>query len=69
MNRNASIKLSMSLCLVLVMLFSLLVSILPVYAEAATDDYYASITATEGTQLLGQLHDLITTTHTKYTSQ
>lgn len=68
MNRNASIKLSMSLCLVLVMLFSLLVSILPVYAEAATDDYYASITATEGTQLLGQLHDLITTTHTKYTS-
>ena len=68
MNRNQSLKLSMSLCLVLVLLFSIFVSILPVYAEAATDDYYASITATEGTQLLGQLHDLITTTHTKYSS-
>lgn len=36
-------------------------------AFAATD-YYSSITATSGTALLGQLHDLITTTHKKYTS-
>ena len=34
-------------------------------ADAATvDTYYSGITATGGTQLLGQLHDLITTTHT-----
>ena len=41
-----------------------------VTAEAATtaDSYYDSITATSGTQLLGQLHDLITSTHKKYTS-
>ncbi len=37
-------------------------------ASAAADNYYSSITATQGTALLGQLHDLITTTHTKYTS-
>lgn len=39
----------------------------PVYAATA-DSYYAGITAAGGTALLGQLHDLITTTHTKYTS-
>lgn len=38
-----------------------------IIADAATD-YYSPITATGGTALLGQLHDLITTTHTKYTS-
>lgn len=37
-------------------------------ADAATTDYYAGITATGGTALLGQLHDLIVKTHTKYTS-
>ncbi|MCM1289810.1 MAG: endonuclease [Corallococcus sp.] len=37
-------------------------------ASAATGNYYAPITATGGTELLGQLHDLITSTHTKYTS-
>lgn len=38
-------------------------------ADAATaDTYYSGITAEGGTQLLGQLHDLITTTHTYYTS-
>lgn len=69
MNRNASIKLSMSLCLVLVMLFSMFVGIIPMSADAATiDSYYADITATSGNELLGQLHDLITTTHTEYTS-
>ncbi|MDE6441372.1 MAG: endonuclease, partial [Clostridia bacterium] len=36
-------------------------------AEGATG-YYSQITATSGTKLLGQLHDLITTTHIKYTS-
>ena len=34
---------------------------------ADAEDYYASVTAEEGTALLGELHDLITTTHTKYT--
>ncbi len=38
-----------------------------VVADAATD-YYASVTAQGGTQLLGQLHDLITDSRTKYTS-
>ena len=37
-------------------------------AEAAATDYYSSITATSGTELLGQLHDLIVGTHNKYTS-
>lgn len=38
-------------------------------ADAATaDTYYSGITATGGTQLLGQLHDLIVQTHTTYTS-
>lgn len=39
-----------------------------VYTDAAEGNYYSSITATQGTQLLGQLHDLIVETHTKYTS-
>ena len=38
---------------------------LPAYAA---EDYYAPITATDGEELLGQLHDLITTTHTYYAS-
>ncbi len=37
-------------------------------AYAADADYYAPVTAAGGTQLLGQLHDLITTTHTHYSS-
>ncbi|MDE6676901.1 MAG: endonuclease, partial [Clostridia bacterium] len=46
----------------------------PTVVDAATtyvtsaDTYYNGITATSGTQLLGQLHDLITTTHKTYTS-
>ncbi len=39
-----------------------------VYTDAAEGNYYSSITATGGTQLLGQVHDLIVKTHTKYTS-
>ena len=34
----------------------------------AVADYYAPITATGGSELLGQVHDLITTTHTYYTT-
>ncbi len=34
----------------------------------AAEGYYAPITATGGNALLGQVHDLITTTHRKYTS-
>ena len=37
-------------------------------SEVGGDGYYASITASAGGALLGQLHDLITTTHTHYTS-
>ena len=36
-------------------------------ADAATG-YYSSVTAKSGTALLGQLHDLITSTHSTYTS-
>ncbi len=39
-----------------------------VYTDAAEGSYYSSITATGGTALLGQVHDLIVSTHTKYTS-
>lgn len=34
----------------------------------ASSSYYSDINATGGTQLLGQVHDLITSTHTNYTS-
>ena len=37
-------------------------------AYAAEGSYYSEITATSGQQLLGQVHDLITKTHKKYTS-
>lgn len=37
-------------------------------ADAAAGNYYDGITATGGTALLGQLHDLIVTTHKTYTS-
>ena len=37
-------------------------------ADAAVGSYYSGITAAGGKQLLGQLHDLITSTHKKYTS-
>ena len=40
-------------------------AVLPAYAE---EDYYAPITATKGEELLGQIHDLITTTHGHYTT-
>lgn len=37
-------------------------------AYAAEGSYYSGITATSGKELLGQVHDLITETHTQYTS-
>ena len=39
-----------------------------IIADAAEGNYYSSITADSGTSLLGQVHDLITTTHKVYTS-
>lgn len=45
---------------------SVFVGVQTVFAD--TDSYYSGITATGGQALLGQLHDLITTTHKKYTS-
>ena len=36
------------------------------YTDVGASTYYDSITATGGTELLGQLHDLITTTHRTY---
>ncbi len=36
--------------------------------SAEVQKYYSGITATSGNSLLGQVHDLITTTHTYYTS-
>ena len=66
--RTISKKLfSVGLVSVMVCLFAVTWAPSPRRADAAAD-YYAPITATEGTALLGQIHDLITTTHTKYTS-
>lgn len=57
----------------IVLLIALIVNCLSVFgglefAYADSGDYYSSITASGGTALLGQLHDLITTTHKRYTS-
>lgn len=56
-----------SLCIVLLLVLGVFLKF-PLTAGAAAGDYYDGITATGGTALLGQLHDLITTTHTKYTT-
>ncbi|MGN1040992.1 MAG: endonuclease [Candidatus Fimimonas sp.] len=57
-------------CVLLVAMFAAFVPALQPVATAATsvESYYANVTATSGTALLGQLHDLITTTHTRYTT-
>ncbi len=60
-------RISVALLLVLVAVFCLGLAPTLVFADTA-DSYYDKITATQGNELLGQLHDLITTTHTKYTS-
>ncbi len=56
----------------LVLVVALLISITSAFGgltvSYAQTDYYADITAVGGEALLGQLHDLITKTHKKYTS-
>lgn len=55
----------------LILALLLLCGIVPVGSvsvTAAEDDYYASVTAAYGEALLGQVHDLITTTHTYYST-
>lgn len=44
------------------------VSLYAIWVEDSSGDYYSSITATSGTALLGQLHDLSVTKHTHYNS-
>lgn len=55
-----------------VLIVALLIGVTSVFSgltlSYAETDYYSSITALGGEQLLGQLHDLITTTHKTYTS-
>lgn len=55
-----------------VLALAILVGYLSVFVGVQTVNadtgYYSGITATGGQALLGQLHDLITTTHKKYTS-
>ena len=67
---KAGFKICLSLYLAAVIFLCAIIGYIPaVTANAATQDsYYSDITATSGTQLLGQLHDLITTTHDTYTS-
>ncbi len=66
MERNFGKLLSLSLAGL--MLCGVLSAGRAVGLSAFAEDYYAPITATGGEELLGQLHDLITTTHTKYTT-
>lgn len=65
------LTLSLNLLVVFALICGLLAPVL--FADKAVNvayaaDYYSSVTATSGKALLGQLHDLIVTTHTKYTS-
>lgn len=58
-------------CLSVAILSGLTASLHSVTADAVTstpENYYSDITASGGRELLGQLHDLITTTHNKYPS-
>ena len=59
-----SLGLSVAMCLGI----TAIVGKTDVVATDAATDYYAGITATGGTSLLGQVHDLITKTHTNYTT-
>lgn len=71
MQKSSAILLT-SLALVAVLCAALLPCALAGVAKgenvALAADYYAPITATYGKELLGQIHDLITDTHTKYTT-
>lgn len=64
-----AIKKLVSVCGAVVLAFGVIAasSFLPATAAIAeADSYYATITATGGNELLGQVHDLITTTHMTY---
>ena len=64
-------KISISVSAVIAIALCVCLAI-PVFAiapqTAFAADYYSSVTATSGTALLGQLHDLIVSTHSYYTS-
>lgn len=60
-----------AVCLAVAMCFGLLAvanTVSSEYVAVEAADYYAGITAKSGNELLGQVHDLITKTHKKYTS-
>ena len=66
------IKSILSFCLVIAMCLSIAlvannVATELVVADAVTD-YYSSLTSKSGNELLGEIHDLITTTHATYTT-
>ncbi len=66
-----AIKKIVSVCGAVVLAFGVIAasSFSPATAAIAeAGSYYATITSTGGNELLGQVHDLITTTHTYYTS-
>ncbi len=56
-------------CLGVAVLLCLGVAVpLTAQTAAGAEDYYAPVTAAGGTELLGQLHDLVVNTHTRYCS-
>ena len=67
LKRISSCVLAIAMCLGITAIVNT-TAVEQVVADAAVGDYYSSVTATKGTALLGQLHDLITTTHTTYTT-
>ena len=58
----------LSIVLILVLVANIFAFIDADVAFASSSDYYKGITASGGNALLGQLHDLITTTHKNYTT-
>ena len=68
LKRMSSFVVAIAMCIGLASVVNV-TSTRSIIADAATaDSYYSGISATRGTELLGQLHDLITTTHTTYTT-
>lgn len=71
--QSKKLTLALNIIVVLALVFGLALPCLFVntatdMAYAAVGNYYSSITANGGTALLGQLHDLIVSTHNTYTS-
>lgn len=65
------LKWILSICLAVVMCFGITAigsDSTEIVLADTVDSYYSSVTASNGTALLGQIHDLITTTHTHYSS-